>query len=173
MRTYCATAVAFLSLLGAVLVTFLLISSYNEVCFYPLRVGPLAFLLRAYRGAITITAFSAADWLPTFGRLSWSYHLLGFGLERHIASAAYYTLFLPQWLLILALLAYPYIFLRRTPIWLSARRQRLAQGLCPACGYDLRAHKAGDRCPECGTIITVPPASAGADGAGGVKGSGL
>jgi len=26
-------------------------------------------------------------------------------------------------------------------------------GTCQKCGYDLRAHKPGDRCPECGTII--------------------
>jgi len=25
--------------------------------------------------------------------------------------------------------------------------------LCPTCRYDLRAHKAGDRCPECGIAI--------------------
>lgn len=27
-------------------------------------------------------------------------------------------------------------------------------GLCMNCAYDLRAHKPGDKCPECGTVIT-------------------
>ena len=31
-------------------------------------------------------------------------------------------------------------------------RRRNRAGLCPRCGYDLRAHRGGDRCPECGAV---------------------
>jgi hypothetical protein len=31
------------------------------------------------------------------------------------------------------------------------RDYRMRHQLCVKCGYDLRAHKPGDRCPECGT----------------------
>ena len=36
--------------------------------------------------------------------------------------------------------------------WIMSRRIAIA-GLCPTCSYDLRAHKPGDKCPECGTPI--------------------
>jgi hypothetical protein len=42
------------------------------------------------------------------------------------------------------------------PVWLLRRdrrsRLRLRQGLCPACGYDLRG-AAHERCPECGAAV--------------------
>jgi hypothetical protein len=53
------------------------------------------------------------------------------------------------------------------PIWLwvkdvrQTRRMRKSnEQRCRKCHYDLRAHKAGERCPECGTEIpTVPSAT--------------
>ena len=37
-------------------------------------------------------------------------------------------------------------------VWQAARRQdRLMFGLCPECGYDLRASK--NNCPECGSPV--------------------
>ena len=42
---------------------------------------------------------------------------------------------------------------RRSP----ARRM----GLCCTCGYDLRSHKPGDLCPECGTLVPAAPGITG------------
>ena len=68
------------------------------------------------------------------------------------------ALTLPHWFLISILLIPPMA-------WLAfgrARRQRrrLQRGLCPSCGYDLRMHQPGSRCPECGaaviTLLALP-----------------
>jgi hypothetical protein len=63
-------------------------------------------------------------------------------------SAAYgdrsWTLFLPYWSLSLATVILPAVWLHRR----LRQRTRSLHGLCPRCGYDLRASP--DRCPECG-----------------------
>ena len=58
----------------------------------------------------------------------------------------YFVAYVPYWTVLLLTLVAPGIrFLRARR---SARRRRL--GLCPACGYDLRATLG--RCPECGHV---------------------
>jgi hypothetical protein len=65
----------------------------------------------------------------------------------------HYGLFLPGWS-VLALAGL-------LPIGRFARcvlqRRVNASGLCPACGYDLRATP--DRCPECGTAVPAAPSA--------------
>jgi len=57
-----------------------------------------------------------------------------------------WNLVLPLWALALATAALPIARLG----WRRRVRRRVQRGLCPGCGYDLRATP--ERCPECGTI---------------------
>ena len=59
---------------------------------------------------------------------------------------------LPCWLALLLCVPFPALWLYRR---LRPRETELP-GHCPACGYDLRMHKSGDACPECGKRIAGP-----------------
>jgi hypothetical protein len=75
--------------------------------------------------------------------------LFGFGrasLAMFTGSATTVTS-IPFWAVVLATLALPASALR----WRLRERRRLREGLCPNCGYDLRATP--DCCPECGTAV--------------------
>ena len=61
-------------------------------------------------------------------------------------SPRYFVLRLPHWLIITLAAVVP----MRFAVHRLLRPRRRAAGLCPTCGYDVRATP--DRCPECGTI---------------------
>jgi hypothetical protein len=66
----------------------------------------------------------------------------------HYQNGPYFkAVVLPDWALITAAALMPAIQLVRY----RRRERRTTQGLCPACGYDLRATPT--RCPECGLTV--------------------
>jgi hypothetical protein len=56
----------------------------------------------------------------------------------------------PFWSVTLAAGAPPLGWMALSLVALVRRRRKTSAGLCPTCGYDLRATP--DRCPECGTM---------------------
>jgi hypothetical protein len=105
------------------------------------------------------TGRSAPGWPARLvaGGVHWD--VLGFGRRQHTWAAQFGTgnspglafsvdeRWLPHWLPCLVTAILPALasarLLRR-----RRRRRRVGRGLCPACGYDLRATPG--RCPECG-----------------------
>jgi len=69
----------------------------------------------------------------------------------------YKAIVLPYWLLIGIAMSPWLVYAWRR--WRGRAARRIAAGLCPACGYDLRASP--ERCPECGAACPTPvPATA-------------
>jgi hypothetical protein len=65
-----------------------------------------------------------------------------------------YVLVVPYWAIVGILAILPTLWLLRVSKH-ARKRWRARHGLCPSCGYDLRASVG--RCPECGTAIVLPP----------------
>jgi hypothetical protein len=72
----------------------------------------------------------------------------GVGMTKPWYYATHYVV--PAIYPLLALLVLPVLWWRG-----EIRRRRLEKlvGVCRHCHYDLRAHKPGDKCPECGNLI--------------------
>ena len=84
------------------------------------------------------------QWLPSTDLMTRT--LSGTVVTRHQTT-------IPYWIPTLITSFLPAMSLRR---WIAHRlqtRRRRKAGLCPKCGYDLRASK--DRCPECGTSVAA------------------
>jgi hypothetical protein len=58
----------------------------------------------------------------------------------------------PFWILMVLFGVIPLYALGRLSLRII-RKHRLKPGHCIECGYDLRAHAAGQKCPECGKVI--------------------
>ena len=81
---------------------------------------------------------------------------LGFGAGAESSfyggvPTTFHRVVVPFWFLVCLILAWPTIRLLAR----KRRRERLLQGCCPACGYDLRATSGA--CPECGAVAAVRP----------------
>jgi hypothetical protein len=110
--------------------------------------------------------------LPSAGDIIWQYNweFAGIGMaaeECQVGNGGAITrmLYIP-YRSVMLLWAFSLVF--SPMLWLAGyprrrRRYRAEHGLCVACGYDLRAHRPGQKCPECGTQV---PAVAGATGRG-------
>ena len=59
----------------------------------------------------------------------------------------YDAVWCPHWFVVALSAVMPAVWL----VQFRRRRERLLQGRCRRCGYDLRATP--DRCPECGTVV--------------------
>jgi hypothetical protein len=68
-------------------------------------------------------------------------------------AAPYFGLVIPFLLAVFATALLPALWVSLGYAHLRRQRRSRINVLCPICSYDLRAHKPGDHCPECGTAV--------------------
>lgn len=125
---------------GRVMVTLRTSSSFNPIT--P-GVGPPEWEVMHERPPRNLLTIMDTLHGPTgYGRFAG----LAWGAARDRGRVTSRDMVAPLWAVVLPTAIAPAILLWRR---LRAQRRRLAIGLCPRCGYDLRASP--DRCPECGT----------------------
>jgi hypothetical protein len=95
--------------------------------------------------------FTAHESLPHVMRATQPPMALGFDFQEVlVATINFRALVAPYWFAVSATAILPVTWMLRAPLRGLFRRSRQRPGLCPSCGYDLRATP--DLCPECGTI---------------------
>ena len=133
----------------------------------------LSLLLCVAVGVMWVRSYWASDtwgpigrhWVSSNGGL----HLWGYtdpeerdwqflGFESFLSRRSYSPMrrkTIPYWFPFLVTGLLPAAYAIRTLGFRRTRMNRQAGGLCPSCGYDLRATPG--RCPECGTLAAARP----------------
>jgi hypothetical protein len=169
------------SLLLCVATVALWVRSYSAIDIVRLRTGGRWFYCSTYPASVTASTWllsdleAGADRSKSFEldyealpgpRRDWdgyllastgTWQMLGFWYVRtNRVNPSYRTVRFPDWFLVVTFSVLPAIALARA----RRRTTRGNRGLCPNCGYDLRATP--DRCPECGSVPAESAAKAAA-----------
>ena len=145
--------------------------TYAYTHFYP-DGTPMEPLTPADAEAAVVSAHMFLDARPGWHRISFPAPFNHLGIEREPMQLSFLglkaggrdmdwkILQVPLWQIALLLGSLP-TFIAMKWAWKKHGAARsAARGRCVHCGYDLRAHATGEKCPECGTIIVSAPVKA-------------